>query len=131
MKAQARNYKSCVNDAQTAFEYVNSNSINSTQKIDLSCCAYWRWDECNTELIKKHCTEEEAYGEDGLLAFNEEYRKRSSYRTLENYCADFKPGKHALCDQLPAPGTPYERPKSKKARSILTRVLKAYTSFLN
>lgn len=127
MKAVTRNQKSCTNDIQVAFEYINAN-FNSTAKVDLSCCAYWRMKDCNDDLIKQHCSENDAQG---YLDFNRDFNDRTGGRMMEAYCGAFKPGNNTFCDQLPPPGTPYERPKNKKLRSVLTRVLKAYTSYLN
>ena len=129
-KAVARNQKSCINDLQTAFEYINAN-FNATMKVDLSCCAYWRNRNCTKELATKHCAEGEADGPDGLNTFNDDLDQRTGMRLMHIYCGDFKPENNPICELLPAPGTPYERPKNKKLRSILTRVLKAYTSYLN
>lgn len=130
MKAVARNQKACTSDLQTAFEFINSN-FNATMKVDLSCCAWWRSRNCTDEIARKHCAEGEADGPDGLLTFNADFETRAGGRFMKIFCGDYKPGENPICDQLPPPGTPYERPKNKKARSILTRVLKAYTSYLN
>jgi len=107
--------KGCINDLQVAFEVVTS--VEWDKRIPAVCCGLNGLRTCTVKLIEDKC------GKDPVNFLNEVLRLGLS-RVPEIVCGDYQPGNKACNDILPPPGS---APKSGRSKSVLSRLLSAYT----
>lgn len=126
MFKMARNNKPCMKDLMMSLEFVLTGGFNSSMTSQLGCCIYTQTSECNKKVAIEHCGAEAA---ESLYNWAEEMHARLGFKIFGNRCKSLLEEKKDLCSVLPSPGTSWEKPKNRKGKSILAKLVKQYNSF--
>lgn len=122
----ARNNKACMRDLMSSLEFMLTGTFNHSTRMDLGCCLYERTCNCSNQVAIDHCGVEAAQS---LKTWTNEMAARFGFKIFQDQCTGRLEDAQDICNVLPAPGASWEKPKKKKSKSIIAKLLKQYNQF--